>query len=99
MSARVSATISTERRVGIGAVVCCRAAAKEYRHGKGLCDRAPMWQLFAALIFALCCVAAPCLNHVFPAQRKSRRLAPAGFTRLSTMVSASWPGEMRKVFG
>jgi hypothetical protein len=40
MFARVSATISTERGVGIGAVVCCRAAAKEYRHGKGLCDRA-----------------------------------------------------------
>jgi hypothetical protein len=51
MFARVSATISTERRVGIGAVVCCRAEAKEYRHG------------------------------------------------LSTMVSASRPGEMRMVFG
>jgi hypothetical protein len=51
MFARVSATISTERRVGNGAVVCCRAEAKEYRHG------------------------------------------------LSTMVSASRPGAMRKVFG
>src|SRR5271155_2523030 len=33
MFARVSATISTERRVGVGAVVCCRAETKEYRHG------------------------------------------------------------------
>jgi hypothetical protein len=75
MFARVSATISTERRVGIGAVVCCWAAAKEYRHGKGLCDRAPMWQLFAALIIAFMLRRRPMLEPCLPRPAKE---PPAG---------------------